>query len=97
MSMHEKTTQRTSIAAKGGRPVSEGRAAATHEKRRRQAIANDAKLETTSTRPQPTDNQTPPKPGPTSKEKQRRPSRNPELKITDPLNRITTILFDRSD
>jgi hypothetical protein len=159
MSVHDKTSQWATNAAKGGRSVSDGRAAATHEnglpagysnahqflqdreyekargayarlarstamaeprlgalvqkdlaaiaaleKKRheahqgpRQAIASDAKLETKSTRPQPTGKKPPPKPGPTPKAKQRRASRNPELEITDPYDRITTFEYKMSD
>ena len=63
----------------------------------KQRTTSDAKLETKPTRPQPTAKKPAPKPGPTPRAKQRPTSRNPELRITDPLDRITTISYDRSD
>jgi hypothetical protein len=63
----------------------------------RQAISSDPKLEAKSTRPQPTAKKTPARPAPTPKAKQRRASRNPELEITDPYDRITTFEYKMSD
>ena len=97
MSMHEKTSQRTTKTAKGARSVADDQAAATREKGRRQAIASVSKSDAKSTRPHPTAKKQPPKPRSTPKAKKPLAARNSELKKTDPLGCTETFAWDLPD
>ncbi len=97
MSIHEKTNQRTTKAAKGGRSVSDGRTAATHEKRPSAAIASVAKSDAKSSRSQPTAKKPAQKPRSTPRAKQPLASRNPELRVTDTLGCTETFAWDLPD